>query len=310
MPFQRRDFIKAAAASVLIPSVGLASDRSRNRRNSRRRQTTGNVSFVTNQPAANKLKLGLVTYNWGKDWDVPTVIKNCSETGFAGVELRSTHKHGVEITLDKKRREEVKKQFADSDVTLVGLGSACEYHAADPAVVKKNIEETKAFVRLCQDVGGSGVKVRPNGFPKDVPTEKTLEQIGKSLNEVGKFAGDHNVQIRVEVHGRGTSEIPHMKSIMDIADNPNVAVCWNCNPTDLVGEGLEHNYNLLKDRMGTIHIHDLTNEKYPWKELFPLLKDTNAPSFTGWALLEEGAVPKDIVAAMHENRNAWNDLVK
>ncbi len=260
------------------------------------------------EASKNSLQLGLVTYNWGKDWDVPTIIKNCEATQFRGVELRSTHKHGVEITLDAKQRDHVRKQFADSSVALVGLGSACEYQAIDPAMLKKNIEETRQFVKLCKDIGGSGVKVRPNRLPAGRPVEQTLEQIGKSLNEVGRFAADYGVQIRVEVHGKGTSEIPHMKTIMDIADHPNVTVCWNCNPADMHGEGLEHNYNLLKDRMGTVHIHDLRNNNYPWTELFPMLKDTDTKSFTGWTLLEEGSVPNDLVDAMKENRVRWEAL--
>jgi len=267
-------------------------------------------AWAASRPAANKLKLGLVTYNWGKDWDIPTIISNCEATGFAGVELRSTHKHGVEITIDGMRRAEVKRLFADSKVELVGLGSACEYHAVDPAVLQKNIEETKQFVKLCKDVGGTGVKVRPNGLPKERSVEQTLEQIGKALNDVGKFGADHGVQIRVEVHGRGTAEIPHMKSIMDIADHPNVVVCWNCNPQDLNGEGLAHNYNLLKNRIGTVHIHDLRNDNYPWKDLFPMLKATETESFTGWALLEDGKVPDDIVAAMRENQKPWQELTQ
>jgi hypothetical protein len=48
-------------------------------------------------------------------------------------------------------------------------------------VLKKNIEETLAFIRLCHDIGGSGVKVRPNNLPAAVPVEKTLEQIGRRL---------------------------------------------------------------------------------------------------------------------------------
>lgn len=257
-----------------------------------------------------QLKLGLVTYNWGKDWDVPTLIKNCAETGFAGVELRSTHKHGVEITLDSQARQEVKQRFADSPVELVGLGSACEYHAADPQVVQNNIQETNAFVKLCQDVGGSGVKVRPNGLPADVPVEKTLEQIGRALNVVGKYAADHGVQIRVEVHGKGTQEIPHMKTIMDVADHPNVVVCWNCNPTDMNGLGFEHNYQLLDNRMGTVHIHDLRPGKnnYPWERLFPLLRKCAAPGFTGWCLLEDGPIPTDIPQAMRENKQRFDEL--
>lgn len=252
-----------------------------------------------------QLKLGLVTYNWGKDWDVPTIIRNCAATGFQGVELRSTHRHGVEITMSAEARRSVRQQFADSAVELVGLGSACEYHSPDPAVVRKNIEETRQFISLCKDVGGTGVKVRPNGLPGDVPVEKTLTQIGTALNEVGRYAADHGLQIRVEVHGKGTSELPHMKTIMDVADNPNVVVCWNCNPTDLNGDGLISNYNMVRQRMGTVHIHDLTNDNYPWQQLFPLLKET---PFTGWTLLEEGGVPEDVVAAMHANRKAWEQL--
>lgn len=287
MRTSRRDFISTSAAGAM--ALGLPV-------------------LAGTTPKETRLKLGLVTYNWGKAWDVPTIIRNCSETGFHGVELRSTHKHGVEIGIDATRRKEVRSMFADSDVQLVGLGSACEYHAVDSAVLKKNINETKEFVKLCKDVGGSGVKVRPNGLPKDRPVEKTLEQIGKSLNEVGKFAADHGVQIRVEVHGRGTSEIRHMQTIFEICDHPSVVVCWNCNPTDLKEPGLKSNYDSLKGRMGTVHIHDLRNEAYPWKELFPLLKQTDADSFTGWTLLEDGKVPTDIVQAMHENQKIWTQL--
>ncbi len=288
----RRDCLKGlsgliAAGSLLSPALAAAA-------------------FRDEQPVP--LRLGLVTYNWGKDWDIPTIIRNCTATGFTGVELRSTHKHGVEPTLNSAQRKEVRAQFADSAVELMGLGSACEYHSADPAEVKRNIEETKQFIRLCSDVGASGVKVRPNGLPSNVPVEKTLQQIGQSLNEVARFGADYNVQIRLEVHGKGTSELPNVKTIMDVADHPNNVVCWNCNPQDLSGEGFAYNYELVESRMGTVHIHDLRNNNYPWEELFAHLRNCRAPGFTGWTLIEEGAVPDDLVAAMRENHTIWKRL--
>ncbi len=245
------------------------------------------------------MQLGLVTYNWGKDWDLPTLLKNCEAAGFRGVELRSTHKHGVEPHLNERQRAEVAMRFADSPVQLVGLGSACEYHSPDPDVVQKNIEETKAFIRLCHDVGGTGVKVRPNGLPQDVPVQKTLEQIGKALNEVAEFGAGFGVQIRLEVHGRGTAELPHIKTIMDVADHSGATVCWNCNPNDLQGAGLKANFDMVKDRFGdVVHIHDLRNDNYPWPEFFALLRGIK---YQGWTLIEEGKVPDDILGAMKAN---------
>jgi sugar phosphate isomerase/epimerase len=253
------------------------------------------------------IQLGLVTYNWGKDWDLPEILRQCAAANYSGVELRSTHAHKVEPNLSAAERREVAKRFADSPVKFVGPGTACEYHSADPAELQRNIEQTKAFVRLCSDLGGSGIKVRPNGLPGEVPVEKTLEQIGKSLDQVAAFAADYGVEIRTEVHGRGTSEIPNMIQIMQHSTHPNSRLCWNCNPVDLEGEGLRKNYLALKDRVSTIHIHDLRSEKgYPWTEFFALLKETK---FVGWTLLEDGKVPQDIPAAMAEVRSVWEKLV-
>lgn len=255
------------------------------------------------RPAA--MQLGLVTYNWGKDWDLETLLANCAATGYGGVELRTTHRHGVEPSLSAAQRSDVRKRFADSPVELVGLGTACEYHSPDPAELARQIEETKDFIRLCHDCGGSGVKVRPNALPKNIPIQQTLEQIGRALHEVARFGADYGVEIRLEVHGPGTSELPHIKTIMDVADHPGAVVCWNCNPTDLNGAGLEANFRLVQDRLGTIHIHDLRKDNYPWATLFGLL---HGSGFSGWTLLEEGAIPSDTVGAMREVRRRWEQL--
>lgn len=250
------------------------------------------------------MQLGLVTYMWGAEWDLPTVIKNCMLAGFRGVELRSSHKHGVEPTLSAEARKDVARQFAEGGVELVGLGTACEYHSPDPKVLQKNIDETKAFVQLTHDCGGTGVKVRPNGVPATVPMQKTLEQIGRALNEVAEFGSGYGVQIRLEVHGKVVEELPNIKTIMDVADNSNATVCWNCNPTDLAGKGLEYNFNLVKDRLGTIHIHDLISN-YPWVDLFKLLKSAD---FQGWTLLEEGSQTTDPIRVMKYYRLLWERL--
>jgi sugar phosphate isomerase/epimerase len=236
-------------------------------------------------PAARRgLKLGIVTYNIGKDWDVPTIIKNLTEVGMDAVELRTTHKHGVEIALPGAARAEVRKRFADSPIKIGGLGTTCEYHSPDQAIVRKNVDETKEWVKLAKDLGSPSVKVRPNGLPKDVPEEKTLEQIGKALAECGAFARDHGVLIQLEVHGAETSRVPRVRKIFDYGGNhPNVRVCWNSNQADLLDGGFDANFRLLRDQIGQVHMRDLFLQEYPWRRLIGALAEMK---FDGYCFAE------------------------
>lgn len=239
------------------------------------------------QPASGRRKgprVGTVTYNIAKDWDVPTIIKNLTEAGMQGVELRTTHAHGVEISLPPAARAEVRKRFEDSPIALAGLGTICEYQSPDAAILRKNIEETKAWVQLAHDVGSPGVKVRPNGLPPGVPEAKTLEQIGKALKVCGAAAADMGVRIQLEVHGEGTARVPRVRTMLNHADNhPAVRVCWNSNQDDLLDGGLESNFRLVQAQIGQVHMRDLFLDEYPWRRLIGLL---NEVGFEGYCFAE------------------------
>ena len=286
----RRDFIKGTLSSgIVLASLPL-------------------YSYSDILSSDHQMKLGLVTYLWAKEWTNSEIISNCEKAGIQGVELRSTHAHGVEITLNKKERKEIKKMYKNSAVELVGLGSAEEYDQKDPALVRQAIENTKAFIKLSHDVGGSGVKVRPNHLHEDVPHEQTIEQIGKALNEVAAYGADYGQEIRVEVHGRGTQNPEIMKKIMDVADNPNVGACWNCNQEDLEGKGFDSNFNLLKNKFGnTVHIRELNSTDYPYNSLMEGLINMN---YGGWLLLECRTHPEDTIKAMAEQKQIFDDWMQ
>ena len=250
------------------------------------------------------MKLGLVTYNMAKEWDIPTIIGRCAATGFQGVELRTTHAHNVEVNLSAAERRDVRKQFEDSSIELAGLGSAFEYHSPDSDELRQNIEGTKAYSQLAADVGAPGVKVRPNGLPDSVPEQTTLEQIANSLCECGEFAKNLGVQIRLEVHGRQTSHLPHIRTIMEIADHDNVSVCWNSNPGEVANGSVKSNFDLVKDWIRLVHINELHRQEYPWRELFSLLKDSN---YDGYCLAEIPGSP-DPERVMNYYRALWTAL--
>ena len=268
----------------------------------------GSLLASTGSLPGSKMKLGLVTYLWAKDWDIPTIIKNCTAANVLGVELRVEHAHGVSLDLTAKQRVEVKKQFADSPVEIIGMGTNEQYDWPDPKRLQESVETTKKWLHLSKDIGGSGVKVKPNQFNEGVPKEKTLEQIGKALNELGKYALDMGQQIRLEVHGNGTQELPNIKQIMDQVHNAGSTVCWNCNDQDLIGEGLEYNFNLVKDKFGDIcHVREMNIGDYPYQKLMNLFVQMD---YKGWILLECRTDPQDKVAALKEQREVWAKMIK
>jgi hydroxypyruvate isomerase len=254
-----------------------------------------------------EMKLGLVTYLWGKDWDLPTLIANCEKTGYLGVELRCDHKHGVETSLSANERAEVKKRFADSPVKCIGYGSNFEYHSPDQATLRKNIEQTKEYIKLCQDIGATGIKVKPNGLPPEVPKEKTIAKIAASLNEIGRFAKDYGQLVRVEVHGNLSQEIPNMRAIFEQVSEKNVKMCWNCNDQDLLPPGLEANFNSVKKWFGdTVHVRELNLGEYPYQQLMNLFTGIK---YDGWILLEARTEPADKIVAMNEQMKVFNNML-
>ncbi len=286
----RRDLIQGSSAALAMLSLGSP------------------LARACRLTPRSRMQLGLVTYLWGKDMKLGELLSSCEKSGLLGVELRTEHQHGVEPTLSKPERADVKKRFADSPVELVGYGSNCEYHSASKEQLRANIEKTKQYVRLMHDCGGTGVKVKPNGFPKGLTREETIEQIGKALNEVAEYGQQYGQKIRVEVHGRGTSELPVVRDIFRIADHKNVFVCWNSNDQDLAGDGLEDNFEMVQDRLGdTVHVREMNLGTYPYPRLMQLFRQAD---YSGWILLEARTNPADKVAAMIEQRKIFDELTQ
>lgn len=226
------------------------------------------------------VQLGAVTYNVLKDWDIPTLIKNLEQSGFAAVELRTQHKHGVEPSISAEQRKNVMETFGNSKIRLLSYGTTCEFHSPDPAVRQKNVDEAKTWVDLAHDTGALGIKVRPNGMPEGVPEQQTIANIAAALREVGAYGRGRGVEIWVEVHGRTTQNPPVSAAIMKATNHDNVGLCWNSNPTDIVNGSVKPSFDLLRPWIRNVHINELASPRYPWRELFSLLKQSKYERYT------------------------------
>ena len=64
-----------------------------------------------------------------------------------------------------------------------------------------------------------------------------------------------------------------MKKILDYSNSEHVYINWNCMASDTEGEGLEKNFNMVKDRIRGVHMHEFHSE-YPYRAFLKLLRES------------------------------------
>jgi sugar phosphate isomerase/epimerase len=266
--------------------------------------TAGALSGVTPVAAADgKFQLGCVTYNLLQNMDLETCIATLEKAGFAAIELRTGHKHGVEPSIDAAARIAVKARFARSKVRLLSFGSTCEFESPDEAVRRQQIEIGKTFVDLAKDTGAIAVKVRPNGLPAGVPVETTVKNIAGGLHELGDYGQSKGIEIWMEVHGPKTQEFPLASQILRTADHKNVGACWNSDTTDVVDGSVKQAFAALGPFIRNCHINELTSG-YPYKEFFGMLRQSGYSRYT----LAEVAESKEPDRFMLYYKALWENL--
>jgi len=251
-----------------------------------------------------RFHLGAVTYNTLKDFDVETIIRVLEGAGFEGVELRTTHKHGVEPSLGAEERTRVRRRFEKSRIRLVSYGTTCRFQSPDAAERNKQLEIARHFVDLAHDTGALGIKIQPMGFPEGVPIATTIQNFGNSLHDLGEYGSTKGVEIWVEVHGRGTSDPPKTAAIIKAAAHKNVGVCWNSNDTDLLNGSVKPSFDLLQPWIRSVHINELADTRYPWREFFSLLRASGYDRYT----FAEVAESKEPERFLRWYRALWTEL--
>jgi sugar phosphate isomerase/epimerase len=248
--------------------------------------------------------LGAITYNTLKNFDVETIIRVLDGAGFEAVELRTGHKHGVEPAIGQDERARVRRLFERSTIRLVSYGTTCRFQSPDAAERKRQLDTAKQFVDLAHDTGALGIKIQPMGFPDGVSRETTIQNFGASLRELGDYGAGQRVEIWMEVHGRGTSDPPVAAAIVRAAGHPNVGVCWNSNDTDVTNGSVKTSFELLKPWIKSVHINELADTRYPWRELFTLLREAKYDRYT-FAEVAESPEPERF---LRWYRALWTEL--
>jgi sugar phosphate isomerase/epimerase len=225
-------------------------------------------------------RLGCLTYNLLKDYDLETIIRLLEGAGYESVGLRTGHKHGVEPSLNSTERARVRRRLESSRIKLADLGTDCQFHSPDAGERKKQIEIGRQFVDLAKDTGAPGIRVFPNALPKGIAPEVTIRNIAASVSELGDYGAKQGVEIWLEVHGEGTEYPKVIAAVMKAANHPQVGAVWNCNLEEVDHGSIRENFEALKKWIRHVHLHELVDDRYPWREFFTLLRASGYQRYT------------------------------
>jgi len=232
------------------------------------------------------VKLSLDTYSIGTDLTLRDLLTLLPANGFDGVEFRceAGQKHGVEPETTAAERRRVKALLDGAGLAVSCLSTSQRFESPDPKARRAVIERVKQFVDLAADLGCKSLRTFGNDFPPDVPRPDVIQYVGESLRACGEYAADKGVDVLLEMHGQ-FYYWEYCLGAVQIAGHPNVAINYNCDMRDLVDGSVAPTFNQVKDHVRHVHLHDLENPGFPYKELFGLLKGVQYARFCS---LEEG----------------------
>jgi sugar phosphate isomerase/epimerase len=232
------------------------------------------------------MKLSFDTYAIGSDFTLRELIEFLPANGFQGVEFRceAGQKHGVEPEIPKEERRRVKTLLHEAGLEVSCLSTGQRYDAPDPSVRRRAIDRTKQFIDLAADLECGRIRVFGNDFPPGVDKNQVVQYVGESLRECGEYAEGKGVDVLLEMHGE-FYYWEYALGAVKVADHPNVALNYNCDRRDLVDGSAAFTFNKVKDYIRHVHMHQLEDPTFPYKELFGILKEMGYEHFIS---LEQG----------------------
>jgi inosose dehydratase len=255
---------------------------------------------ITSGPA--QIHLGYAAITWGGD--DAQAIKDISEVGFRGIQLRSNlmQEYG-------DRPKALRDLLAEHRLTFTAFSSGGVRAApgAEADEVAKHVRHA-AFVR---DAGGLYLQVTDSARPKDrKPSAEDFRALGRVLTEIGKRSTDLGVPVGYHNHMHSLGESPEeVERIMESADPHFVKLLLDVAHYHQGGGDSAAAIRKYRDRLLLLHIKDVESvtpaatgdpaaRTYRFVELgrgkvdlpavFAALREI---SFRGWAVVELDSVP-------------------
>jgi sugar phosphate isomerase/epimerase len=235
------------------------------------------------------MKLALLTYNLGRDFDLDELIRICEAYDYDGIEFRSgVGPHGVELSASAEERATIREKMAASRLQIAGIGTSCRFESLDDAERQAQIDEAKAFIDLSAEIGCPRIRVFGNKFPEGADRQVVVRNVGEALAEIAEHAAPTGVDVNLELHG-DFSYWKYTLEAVEIADHVRVGVVYNCNVSEIAYGSIGQFLEPVAPYLRHVHMHELENI-FPYQLLFRWLKNIG---YTGFCSVESDTPSTD-----------------
>lgn len=200
------------------------------------------------------MKYGFMTFSTPQD-SLEEVLQKAAKYGYAGIEIRisANHAHGIEPGCSS---EVIKNAKALSKKYGVEFGCvATGLRFADTA--KFTVQHAKECIALASALGSPFIRVFGGSDGGIDDRKSAIDTAVANLLTAADYAKQNNVIMCFETHD-DWCDPNHVKSVIVKANHPNVMVNWDILHPIRYGFSVEESYELLKDYICHVHIHDNT----------------------------------------------------
>ncbi|MDF3293323.1 sugar phosphate isomerase/epimerase family protein [Streptomyces silvisoli] len=214
---------------------------------------------------------------------VAQVAQLAADHRFHGVELRAhPTEEPVHTGLAPRQRSEVRQEFIDAGVEVLGIGSYVK--VAAPGEDEPVLTELRDHVALAADLGAPYVRVFP-GAGESAPAGADAVA-ARRLAAVAAYALDRQVRILVETHDshRTAADVGR---ILGLVGHRAVGALWDVMHTWLGGEQPSASYPALAPHLGYVQVKDIASagDQTPLplgQGVLPLTECVEVLSREGW----------------------------
>jgi len=202
------------------------------------------------------MKLSFMTWVC-PDWDLNQILTAAIRYGYDGVEPRVEvdQKHGIDLRTTKKRRREVKTQFADCGVEVSCLATSRTYSSMPASERDASVELTLKYLDLAADLGCPNLRIFGGQIPADVPREEAQKYVAECLHRCGEYAASRKANVCLETHD-DFSRATDAAHTVHLADHPNVGIVWDVMHPFRAGDSMESAFEQVKPFVRHCHVHD------------------------------------------------------